>query len=794
MNFKILLLCLIGAVCSIQAQNNAALSGKVTDKNGAPIPYASIVLKEKEKVVTGGITDDNGLFEIKNLQPLNYIVEIQFMGYQTAVRPADYTTGQKNISFGTVSLAEEANQINEVVVAERSTVEQKIDRKVINVGKDLTTAGATASEIMNNIPSVNVDQDGKLSLRGNENVRVLVDGRPTTIDPAQLLKQIPAASIKRIELITNPSAKYNPEGMSGIINIVLHKNAADGFNASINSGTTFAKTPKINNSVNMNYRTGKVNFFGTYGNNFGKHFNNGEIRRLDDESLQVIDIVNDDKSHLYKIGMDYYINDKNTVSIYTNQNTAIGRGDFKTDIFYPNSLDNLYQNSIYLSDNRNGTYNLAYKHLFKTEGETLDLEVNFNDYEDVQDVSFLTDYENPASETSAYSHQITDTRENTTVNLDYVKPISDKTNLELGAEARIIKSKNEYVTTLSPSLNSTYNYDLNIYSAYATYGQKFTKWGYQLGLRFESYEVRATNFGMRVFEDDYITVYPSASLTYTPTEKNQWQLSYSRRVDRPSLEQTKPAPEFATPLLTSVGNPELEPQFTNSVELNFTKTLEKGSVTAGIFFRKINNEITRIIYPDPTDPGNKQLMSYVNYDDNTAYGFEVSANYKITKWWDVQPSLDFSGIRQTGVVSRRIAETEDEYEFFQREVNVNALNARMNNNFRVTKSLRFLLFGFYRSGVERVQHDTEAMYKMDIGGRYTFFKDKATLSVRFNDVFNTMQSAFSGLYPNPNEGFFRWESRSVYVGLNFMFGAGKNRELQRRQRENNTNQGGGGMF
>src|SRR5690606_32011933 len=217
---------------------------------------------------------------------------------------------------------------------------------------------ATASEIMNNIPTVNVDQDGNISLRGNQNVRILVDGRPTNISPAQLLRQIPSTSIKKIELITNPSAKYNPEGMSGIINIILHKNANDGFNGNFNAGVTFGETPKFNNSLDMNYRKGKVNFFANGGSNFGRHFNDGLVDRYDLGTHQVIDIFNDNEGYLGKLGLDFYINDRNTISAYTNLNYFEGTGNVGLDISCPagSPYPHINQLAIYNSGNHNNAY------------------------------------------------------------------------------------------------------------------------------------------------------------------------------------------------------------------------------------------------------------------------------------------------------------------------------------------------------------------------------------------------------------------------------------------------------
>lgn len=790
---------LLGSIMTMAAQNTGTISGKIIDsKTKEALPYVSIVLKENGTVTGGGISEENGTFTIKGLPLKNYAVEIQFMGYKTVSLTASLSDSSKNVNLGTINITEEAATLDEVnIVKEVSTIEQKLDRKVITVGRDLTTAGGTASEIMNNIPSVNVDQDGNISLRGNTNVRVLVDGRPTNLDPAQLLKQIPSTSIKKIELITNPSAKYNPEGMSGIINIVLHKNSNDGFNGSFNAGLTFGETPKVNNSIDMNYRTGKVNFFGTAGSNSGKYFNGGYVNRLDIDSKQLIDVVNDNESVLGKFGIDYYINDNNTLSVYTNQNYGNGKATIGTDIRYgeAENTPNINQSSKLDGDNHNNSYNLAFKHKFEKEGHTLDFEGNYNDSKETQYVDYAT---TTANELRLYNDDVIDKRQNATFNLDYINPLNDKSTLELGAEARLIRSDNNYNSTNSQipedQRNVGYTYDQDIYSAYATFGQKFEKFSYQLGARFESYKVNANYNGTPAFKDDYITVYPSAYLTYSLNDKNTLQLSYSRRVDRPSLDQTKPIREFATPLVTSLGNPELKPQFTNSVEFNYTKMFGQGSsITGGVFYRLINDEISRVLYPnESTENTQDQIMSYANFNHNNAFGFEVSANYKIFKWWDIQPAIDFSSISQKGVVN--IEQTDGSFVTELKSITANAFNARLNSNFKVNNRFSLNLFGFYRGAVNGVQNNSKDMYKIDSGARYTLLDNKMTLSVRFSDMFKTMRYGFDSRNPFPQEGEFRWESRTVYFGINYMFGGGKNRAMQRKQRDDNTKQAGGGMF
>ena len=805
MKLKFFLFALLGVIATAQAQNPGTVSGKITEKsNNAPLSYVTVSIKDNGKVVSGVNTDDKGEFIIKNLALKSYTIEIQYIGFRKYVGSVILSENKKEAILK-VALEEEATQLKGVnIVNERSTIEQKIDRKVITVGKDLTTAGASASDIMNNIPSVNVDQDGKLSLRGNDNVRVLIDGRPSNIDPAQLLKQIPSTSIKKIELITNPSAKYNPEGMSGIINIILHKNANTGFNGSYSGGITFGETAKYNQSLDLNYKTGKVNFFGNVGQNFGTYFNDGYIKRFDQDILQKLDIKNENDSYLYKIGMDYLIDDHNTLSFYSNQNKSTGKGFVNTDIDYNNgdpNIKNAYQKSKYSGPDDTGTYNLAYKHIFKKEGHTLDFEGNYNTTKKTQNADFDTKNTAPDNTISniIYNDLIKGDRKLSTLNIDYVNPLNEKTTLEAGAEARITKTGSDYtrINPTDPTENqiSNYTYDTNIYSAYVTFGQKYKKFSYQIGTRFESYKVAANlNHGETKFDDDYITLYPSAYFTYNLNEKNTFQISYSRRVDRPSLEQTKPIREFSTPLVTSYGNPELRPQFTNSVEINYTKTLEKGSITGGVFVRSINDQISRILYPDDTDPnGNKQILSFTNYDSNTAYGFEASFNYKITKWWDISPSIDFSSIKQQGIVFSYDTATSTSSPI-ERKITVSAFNARMNSNFKATKRLSFLLFGFYRGGVDGLQNNSKEMYKMDIGSRYTLLDNKMNISVRFNDVFDTMKYAFDAIYPYPQAGQFTWESQTVYLGLTYNFGGAKIKNLQRKQREDNTNNGGGGMF
>ena len=805
MKLKILLLILLSSISYLKAQNGAltientgSISGKVIDKNSKnPLSYVNISIIKEGKNITGGITQDNGNFSIKNLVLDNYSIEFQFIGYKKKVVSITLNSSSRSIDMNTISLEEEAVQLEGVeIVREKSTYEQKIDRKIINVGKDLISTGATAGEILNNIPSVSVDaQTNAISLRGNENVRVLIDGKPTNIDPAQLLKQIPSASIKQIELITNPSAKYNPEGMSGIINIVLNKNANRGFNASINSGITFAKTPKVNSSFDMNYKVGKFNFYGNYGFNHGLQKNHGFVNshQPNAEKTVAFDFGNKNISHLYKIGIDYYLNDFNTLSIYTNQNIFLSSGNSTTTVDYQsNAISDIIQTNNSYNNNPSGTYNLDFKHKFKKEGENIEFEANYNRNKGAENSRFET-FTNTNDIT--YLNDITNINDNTKINLDYTNPLPKDAKLETGLETRIENANNNFNKDLS--YNSDFHYERKIHSAYATFGKQWKKWGYQVGARFENYTADAkfnavdtqdsngngntTEIIAKTFNDQINTIYPSGYLSYKFSDNNTFNFNYSRRVDRPSIGQVNPIREWSTPTVSSVGNPYLKPQFTNSFELNYTRKTKIGSISSVVFYRMITDEITRLVTIDPND-NNRNILSYANFKDNNSYGAEISANLDFTKWWSANIGTDIYFKKIRGTI---------ESQFIEKDVSV--FNGRINNTFKATKNLRFQLFEMYRGQEQGLQFLRKNMTKLDVGASYNILKGSGTISARASDIFNTMNFSFDGTLPYKQEGAFYWESRSVYLGFNYRFGGGKNAALLRKQRDNNETQGGGMM-
>jgi outer membrane receptor protein involved in Fe transport len=814
---KVILLLALIACTTIKANPDpetpdlkiGSIAGRVIDKTlQQPVAYASIVIKSEDDqtIVTGSITLDDGSFEIGKLPDGEFTLEVQFIGYETYSQKITLEKGHRKLEVGNIAIAEAVEELSGVeVVGERTTIEQRVDRKVINVGKDLTTAGATASDIMNNLPSVNLDQQtGELSLRGNSNVRVMVDGKLSNVPVAQLLRQIPSSSIKSIELITNPSAKYNPEGMSGIINIILHKNANIGFNGNINTGLTVGEEAKFNTSVDLNYRNGKFNLYSNFGTNIGKYVNDGFIYREVENSEQFFQFLNNNKSYLYKVGVDFYLNDKNTISFFTNQNIFNGTASGLTDVVYYDDLSrNNTQAFAPINDNISEQYNFDYKLEFNKEGHNIELEIDHNRFKDDEESDFKI------SGNSLFPNYIdfVDTKRTQTIaNLDYVNPLDSISKLEIGVEARVFETNVDYASTglsfdasgiLRPTPSTDFVYAMDIYSAYATFGQNREKWSYQVGLRVEDVEVKADTNAVRSFTDSYTEIYPSAFLTYTPSEKNQFQISTSRRVDRPGLSQVNPIREWSTPLISSFGNPSLVPQFTNSYEANYTRRLEKGSITAGIFYRSINDEINRAVYVDRLDL-NKLILTHDNFDNTSAYGVEISTNYKPVKWWSINGSFDLFAQTQRGI-TESLAENNssasiDDIVIEDVEVENTAYNFRINNSFTVNKKLTFQVFGFYRGQNQNIQFSVDPMYFVNLGARYSFAEGTGTFSVNFNDVFNTMRFAFDGERPFAQTGQFNWESQNVYAGISYRFGSGKNRASQRKRRDTNTKQGGGGIL
>ncbi|MEM9326911.1 MAG: outer membrane beta-barrel protein [Bacteroidota bacterium] len=768
---------------------SGAISGQVVDgKLQEPLPFVTVFVRMagSSEVLTGQITNESGYFRIEALPAGQYVIQLQFVGFESVTQEIQIDGSKTHLELGTLLMYDDVETLEAVeVTAERSTIEQKVDRKVINIGKDLATVGPTAADLMVNLPSINVDQDGGISLRGNDNVIVLVDGKPTNQSASQLLQQIPSGSIKAIELITNPSAKYVPEGMSGIINIVLHKNTNLGFNGSINSGLTIGRKLRQNAALDLNYRARKVNLFINYATTGGPSPTWGTLDRTEEGSSEVWYALNDRRSHLIKAGLDVDVSEQTILSFYSVVNAFNNEAYRSTDIVFPDDELNFGQAYGSEVDNFTTTYNFDIKHQLN-ERSSIELELDYSLFDGEEGADF--DFYGTAFAVSEATEVMSSVRANTTINLDYESNWSNDRRLQLGLEARIQRTDNSYETTNPNFVSGNYELDRDIYAAYFNFSQQLGRWSYQLGARLESFEQQSLyseeGSGGTSYDDLIRSIYPSAFLTYTPdpqVQRDAFNLSISRRVDRPNISQLNPMRAWSSARITNVGNPSLFPQFTNSAEFNYTRQFESWSLTSGVFYRRIHDEITRFGFNDEDNSGNI-LFSYDNYQNNSAYGFEVSGNYQVSPKWSLTSSFDLYAQTQRGVA-------QDVF----REVQNVLYNFRMNHSFKANKKLTFQLIGLYRGGNTNLQYRTLSFYFINAGARYSLFDGQGTLSLNFNDIFHTQRFAFSGKRPAPQVGHYDWDSQTLFVGYAHKFGKGQRRSPKRKTRDKNEAKSAGGF-
>ena len=764
------------------------------------------------EIIKGSYSDEKGFFKITNISEDNFILSIQALGYKTTYIEVVMNLQNSSKDLGIIKLEQSNTALEEVTItAETSSIQQKVDRKVITIGKDLANSG-TASDLMIGIPSVNVDvQSGSISLRGNSNVQVMVDGKLSNIPVAQLLKQIPSTAIKSIELITSPSSKYNPEGMSGLINIVLRKNTMLGFNTNINMGISREKSTKFNSALVSNYRNGKVNLYVNYSNNISNNINNGIIQRIENSSLQLFEFTDNSKNNLFKVGIDYYINDKQTLSFFTNKNKSKAKNNGETNAIFTTDAafdqTQLWEDD---SEDNSSQYNLDYKINFDDEAHNMELEIDHNRYSR----NGIADFAYPVGNINDYTDLNKTDRERTTINLDYTNSKNKNSKIELGFQANLFNTLIGYESTgeilnessvLVQSPNTDFDYSRDIYSVYGNYNKKHKKWAYQLGLRLENVEVEAIALQTNPIEDNtsetrflnrYIELYPSAYITYDASEKNAFQLNYSRRIDRPGIGQVNPIKEWSTPLVSSFGNSRLMPQFTNSLEFNFTRNIKGGSINFGSYYRKISNEINRALFIDRSDVNSGRLIfTHDNFDNSTAYGLEVSSSYKATQWWQLNGSFDLYSQTLKGIAERLNAPIEtatlSDIVSETNTVENRVWNLKLYNNFKLSKKITLTAFGFYQGASSNLQYNVKPMYYINIGSRISFDRGRGSVILNYNDIFNSMKLRFDGTKPFVQEGEFNWESNTVFLGLSYRFGSTKHTALSRKRRSNNEASGQG---
>ncbi len=763
----------------------AEILGKLLDdQSGKPVEYASVaLLKAKDSsIVTGMLSRGNGDFDFKEIPAGTYILKIYFIGYQTFYK----TVTVKNRSdVGNIRLKAAATALEGVeVVGEKPAFTMEIDKRVFNVEKNLASIGGTATDVLRQVPSVNVDIDGNVSVR-NGSPTIFVDGRPSTLT----LDQIPADAIASVEVVTNPSAKYDAEGMSGILNIVLKKNRREGLNGLIQGG--YSTTKSANAGVDLNARQGKVNLFLNYSlrdrrspmtqHMLRKSWENGDTTYLD----QYQDGEFGRRFQNGRIGFDWFIDNRNTITL----SQGITGGDFNNmnsqTVYDLDAGKNRlrYGNGVNDSKNqfRNYSSQIRYSHKFAKEGRELTGDLTYNRANSEGRSDYSLEYFNmdgtPSTSPNQPEVRYGDSKGNTTYltgQVDFVNPINEKMKIEAGLRSNN-RTFNNVLTTMGKdfatgefrydsSLSNNYHYTEQINAADVSYTGGFGNFGFQTGLRAEQsfYSGEMKNVKGANYEIDYpISLFPSIFLSQKLKGNHELQLNYSRRIRRPWFRDLLPNIEYNANSGRR-GNPSLTPEFTNSFELSYLKEFfQKVNVLASVYFRNTNNAITDFSIDTTLNldgQERKVVLRYpINADVENPYGAELTVRTQITQAWDMTANVNLQ----------------------QREIS--ALNlensgfvwfGKVNSNTKLPWNLTLQVTGEYEGRRIEPQGEDAPEYQIDMAVKKDFFKKKNfSVSLGLNDIFNTDRDlSWTRTTFSDSERYRKRVSRELRLNVSWRFG------------------------
>ncbi len=782
------------------------ITGQVIDQaNGKAMGFTNVSLfNEDEELITGAVTSEDGRFKLQALQG-TYNLRIQFVSYKTVNEPV--TINDEDQNLGRIAMSLDVNQLSEVVVSGRKPqMEMKLDKRVFDVGQDLSNIGGSAESILDNLPSVTVDVDGNVALRGSQNVRVLIDGKPSGLvgmEGASALKSIPADLIESIEIITNPSARYEAEGNAGIINIILKKDKKAGVNGSFSANVGYPLI--LGGSANLNYRRNNINFFGSYGIRYDENFGGGFRDQTNFDSLGNVEsyLFNDiDRSRTalsnnFRFGIDYNITDNTVVT-----------GSF---LYRVSDEDNITENAFQnFNSNRNVTstvlrtqneleaesvleYNL---NLTKTFGEDKDhkltADVQYRNNNETEDSDITTDTLNLATEQYEagifQTSLIDEFSENLLVQANYIKPFGETSSFEAGWRSTFRTITNDYNVQEQQNdgsfvdledFTNDFLFEENIHALYAIYNKEWDKVSMQLGLRGELTDI-TTQFGANdtlAAREPYANLFPSAFFTYNLTEISDVQISYSRRFDRPGFRSLNPFSNFGDNTNIRIGNPNLNPEFTDSYELGVMNNFSNASLYTGLYYRhtdgvveRVNTNINGVIFRQPQNLGFRNSV-----------GIETTYSHDLNKWWRLNGNINAFYSETQGRVVDAEGKTLDLYaETF-------TLNSRVTSQMTFWKDFNFQLSGFYRAPERRPQSLVRSFYMIDLGMSKDILKGKGTLSLSVRDLLNSRKWRTN----TTGEGFeyeseFQWRTRTFRLTLDYRLNS------QKVKARRNEMQGGDG--
>lgn len=759
------------------------ITGKVVDaKSQSPIEFATIKVLDKsnEEMLAGTTTLANGTV-LLTTQSRDFTVEISFIGFVTK-KISEVEIKNNKADLGTISLEEDTQQMNEVVVqAERSTTEFQLDKRVFNVGQDLSSAGGSALDVLNNVPSVTVNIEGQILLRGTGGVQVLINGKPSVLtgDGGNALGTLTADMIDRVEVITNPSAKYNAEGTSGIINIVLKKEEKKGVNGSMSLNTGVPNNHSLGFSINK--RTEKFNLFSQIG--VGKRTMPEDLETINRNSntgSQVLSVGNVEKNEDFFnliLGTDYYFNDKNVITV--SGNYALEKeSEFSTADFSTYNSANVQQagwlrNETTKAINPKWQYEMQYKSDFSDKGDHfLLLSAIGSSFAKDQSSTFIN---SPTFGEGAQSdEQLSDndfSQAEYTFQADYTKPISEKITLETGGQYFIQEVKNNYSISelesgewmVIPELSNNFFFKQKVLGVYGTGAYENEKFGLKLGLRMENTDIHTlleeTN---QENNRNFTNLFPTVHASYKLAKTFSVQGGYSRRISRPRFFDLNPFYNIRNTFSVSTGNPDLLPEYTDSYEITGILDHSLFSLSASIYHRYITQTVEDVtIIQD-----NINITKPMNIGTNNVTGLEVNGKMTPTGWWSLSADFNFNYFDRSGT-----------YESEPFGFESNQWTTRLTNKFNLPADFTLEIVGDYRSSYQTFQRTNSGYAMADIGLRKKIIKGKVIVNLSVRDVFASRISESVTLNPDFYQYSYRQRGRFVTLGVSYGFGKGEAMEF-----------------
>ena len=780
------------------------LRGKVMDgKRESALEFANIALlsPQDSAVVTGGMSELDGGFEFST-GPGDYILRVGFIGYLEFYENISLNANRNSVNLGTITLEEDAQNLDEVVVeGVTSMFESDIDKRTYNVENSIVAEGQTASQLLSTLPSIQVDDEGGITMRGSGNILIYINGRPSNLsgdDAESILSQFPANSIKSVELITNPSSRYDATGVGGIINIVLKKNEKTGFNGQINASV--GTREKYQAGLNLNYGTEKANFYASYNwqdrrqLEIGEGSRNNYLEGFSPRLEQVQDGYEVEKTHLVRAGVDYNVSDRSLLGIYF-------QGNFDDEVEYSDVTQrNLSESgsldSSFVRTNqewsKSGNYEggINYTWTIDTLGQKLYSSLSYS-YDDRSQTDYSGQEYFDADGNSDSAKRLIQTNDRPRASnlyvaqLDYEKPFSNEATIETGFKATLGNWRwsqefahgdqfNNFDPVVIDTLSDTFDFDEHVYAAYFTYKNAKGKFGYQLGLRGEyTHTLGETVRNNESIPNDYFNVFPSAFFSYTIAPENELTLNYTRRISRPSIWDLAPIYRVRDQYNFSIGNPYLQPEFTDSYEVGYMKGWERYLLNATVYHRYSTDVETRITIL--TDD-NVAIQSRQNADTRSSTGFELINQVQVLKNLDatLTGNLFYSKINAENI------EEDFRNENFSWTLNLLA-------NWLIPNWFNVQVQGNYRGPIVLPQGQIEPQYSVNVGLRKDVLNGKATISANVSDIFNTRNFRITTNNPRFDEKrVFQRETRVGTLAFTYRFGGFK------EQREGNGSRREGG--